>query len=40
MPASVKSQAAKAEYANGVLKISIAKEERAKPKQVKVEIKS
>ena len=40
LPASVKSDKAEANYANGVLKISVPKEERAKPKKVKVNIKN
>ena len=39
LPSAVKSDEAKAEYAVGVLKISVPKEERAKPKKVKVEVK-
>lgn len=39
LPAAVKGDEAKAEYADGVLKISIPKEEHAKPKKVKVSIK-
>ncbi|HBT92007.1 MAG: Heat shock protein Hsp20 [Parcubacteria group bacterium GW2011_GWD2_43_10] len=39
LPASVDGQKAKATYAKGVLKIEIPKEERAKPKTVKIEIK-
>ena len=39
LPASVKSDEAKAEYASGVLKITVPKEERAKPKKVKIDVK-
>ena len=39
LPAAVKSDDALAEYANGVLKISVPKEERIKLKKVKVEVK-
>ena len=39
LPSSVDGEKAKAEYEKGVLKIVIPKEERAKPKTVKVEIK-
>jgi HSP20 family protein len=39
LPSSVRSDEAKAEYSSGVLKITVPKEERAKPKKVKVEIK-
>lgn len=39
LPVAVKGDEAKAEYASGVLKISVPKEERAKPKKVKVEVK-
>ena len=39
LPAAVKGDEAKAEYANGVLKVVVPKEERAKPKKVKVEVK-
>ncbi len=39
LPAAVNGDKAKATYEKGVLKISIPKEERAKPKTVKVEIK-
>ncbi|MDP3964583.1 MAG: Hsp20/alpha crystallin family protein [bacterium] len=40
LPASVKGDAAKAEYEDGVLKIIVPKEERVKPKTVKVVIKN
>ncbi|MBI2050765.1 MAG: Hsp20/alpha crystallin family protein [Parcubacteria group bacterium] len=36
LPASVNGEGAKADYTNGVLKITIPKEERAKPKQIKI----
>lgn len=39
LPAAVRSDAAKAEYAGGVLKVTVPKEERVKPKKVKVQIK-
>lgn len=39
LPASVNGDKAKAEYEDGVLKIVIPKEEQAKPKSVKVEVK-
>ncbi len=39
LPSAVKGEAAKATYEKGVLKVSIPKEERAKPKTVKVEVK-
>jgi HSP20 family protein len=39
LPTAVKSEEAKAEYAKGILKISMPKEERAKPKKVRVEVK-
>lgn len=39
LPTSVKGDSAKAEYNNGVLKIIVPKEERAKPKKVKVVVK-
>lgn len=38
LPSSVKSDEAKAEYVSGVLKISVPKEERAKPKKVKIAV--
>ncbi len=38
LPAAVKGDAAKATYEKGVLKIVIPKEERAKPRTVKVEV--
>src|SRR3989338_2359245 len=36
LPASVNGEGAHADYQNGVLKITIPKEERAKPKQIKI----
>ena len=39
LPSGVKGDEAKAEYEKGVLKITMPKEERAKPKKVKVEVK-
>lgn len=39
LPTAVNGNAAKATYQNGVLKITIPKEERAKPITVKVEVK-
>lgn len=39
LPAAVDGEKAKAEYEKGILRISIPKEERAKPKTVKVEVK-
>ncbi len=39
LPAAVNGDKAKATYENGVLKVVIPKEERAKPKTVKVEVK-
>ena len=39
LPTAVNGNAAKATYQNGVLKITIPKEERAKPTTVKVEVK-
>jgi len=39
LPSSVKSEDAKAEYEKGILKITVPKEERVKPKKVKVEVK-
>lgn len=39
LPSSVKGEDARAEYEKGVLKITVPKEERAKPKKVKVEVK-
>ena len=39
LPSLVKSDSATALYESGVLKITIPKEERAKPKKVKVEVK-
>ena len=39
LPAAVKSDDANAEYDSGLLKITVPKEERAKPKKVKIEVK-
>lgn len=39
LPASVNGEGAHADYQNGVLKITIPKEERAKPKQIKISAK-
>lgn len=39
LPASVNGEKASAEYKDGVLKITIPKEERAKPKQIKISAK-
>jgi HSP20 family protein len=39
LPSSVKGEDAKAEYEKGVLKITVPKEERVKPKKVKIEVK-
>jgi len=39
LPATVRGEAAKAIYEKGILKITIPKEERAKPKKVNIEIK-
>lgn len=39
LPAAVKSADAAASYQNGVLTITVPKEERAKPKKVKIEVK-
>jgi len=36
LPSSVNGENAQAEYKNGMLKITIPKEERAKPKQIKI----
>lgn len=38
LPAEVRADAAKATYRNGVLELRVPKSERAKPKQVKVEV--
>ena len=38
LPNTVKSEAIKADYQNGVLKLSIPKREEAKPKQIKVHV--
>ncbi len=40
LPAAVDGDKAKGEIENGILKVAIPKEERAKPKTVKVEIKN
>ncbi len=40
LPVSVNGSAAKAEYENGVLKVIIPKEEKAKAKNVKIEVKN
>ncbi|MFA5106853.1 MAG: Hsp20/alpha crystallin family protein [Patescibacteria group bacterium] len=40
LPAAVKGDKAQAVYDNGVLKITVPKEERVKPKTVKVQVKS
>jgi len=39
LPVPVSGDQAKAEYADGILKITIPKEEQAKPKSVKIEVK-
>lgn len=39
LPAAVNGEGANAEYKDGVLKITIPKEERAKPKQIKISAK-
>ena len=39
LPVPVSGDQAKAEYADGILKITIPKEEKAKPKSVKIEVK-
>ena len=39
LPSSVNGENAQAEYKDGVLKITIPKEERAKPKQIKISTK-
>ncbi len=38
LPVEVRSDAAKASYRNGVLEVRVPKSERAKPRQVKVEV--
>ncbi len=38
LPAEVQAEAAKASYRNGVLEVRVPKSERAKPKQVRVEV--
>jgi HSP20 family protein len=40
LPKSVKGNDAKAVYENGILKITLPKSEEAKPKQVKIDVKS
>lgn len=39
LPTTVEGDQAKAEYEDGIMKITIPKAERAKPKQIKVEVK-
>ncbi len=39
LPSAVKGDKAKADYEDGVLKVTIPKEERARPKKVKVNVK-
>src|SRR5690349_11315543 len=39
VPATVKTEAVKAEYKNGILTVTLPKKEAAKPRQVKVESK-
>lgn len=39
LPAAVNGEKANAEYKDGILKITIPKEERAKPKQIKISAK-
>ncbi len=39
LPATVKSDKAEASYQNGMLTITVPKEERAKPKKVKIDVK-
>lgn len=39
LPTAVRGEEAKAEYEKGILKIVVPKEERAKPKKVRVEVK-
>ncbi len=40
LPAAVNGEKAKAEFENGILKVTIPKEERAKPKAIPVKVKS
>ncbi|RLE06076.1 MAG: Hsp20/alpha crystallin family protein [Candidatus Aminicenantes bacterium] len=40
LPAAVNGDKAKAEFENGVLKVTVPKEERVKPKTIKVQVKS
>jgi HSP20 family protein len=38
LPSTVDPEGVKAEFANGLLKVTLAKREEAKPKQVKIEV--
>ena len=40
LPASVKSDSASASYQNGILTVTVPKEEKAKPKKVKIDVKN